>query len=205
MGRGDPHTALWESSHQAPPGAQPGVGRALESLPRGGRLGHPARSQRALGRVRLSTLIPINSDFNTLAVCAQMHAGKGRISPLGGCRARGSRPVILSNESYRCREARAWVEAAQRPRVQAAGRGTRQPDPCCPFEPVGGNAGGLWTSQRMGGPGWLGGRGAGSTPLLPASVGTAPGLSLISPCPSSPLRWSVRLPLCPGKAYGVSF
>ena len=175
MGRGDPHTALWESSHQAPPGAQPGVGRALESLPRGGRLGHPARSQRALGRVRLSTLIPINSDFNTLAVCAQMHAGKGRISPLGGCRARGSRPVILSNESYRCREARAWVEAAQRPRVQAAGRGTRQPDPCCPFEPVGGNAGGprpkSQNSESQSGPLRRGDSGMGSGPpcrgLLP--------------------------------------
>ena len=41
-----------------PRGHSLGAGGALESLPRRGRLGHPARSQRALGRVRLSTLFP---------------------------------------------------------------------------------------------------------------------------------------------------
>ena len=156
-----------------PRGHSLGAGGALESLPRRGRLGHPARSQRALGRVRLSTLFPINRDFNTLAVCAQMRWERQDLA-FRGLPGRGSRPVILSNESYRCREARAWAEAAQYPGVQAAARGTKQPEPCCPCEPVGGNAGGLWTSQRLGGPGWLGG-GSGERPSAAGQCGHRPG------------------------------
>lgn len=116
--------------------------------------------------------LPINSDFNTLALCAQMRWERQDLA-FRGLPGRGSRPVILSNESYRCREARAWAEAAQYPRVQAAGRGTKQPEPCCPCEPVGGNAGGLWTSQRLGGPGWLGG-GSGERPSAAGQCGHRP-------------------------------
>lgn len=205
VGRGEgetPQAAPRESSRQAPLRAHPG-GQAgpWSPCPGYGRVGHPARSQRALGRVRLSTLISINSEVSTLTVCAQMHAGERQDLAFRELPGRGSRPVTASNESSWCREARAWVEAAQSPGVQAAGRGPRQPDPCCPCEPVGGNAGEcVWTSQRLGGPGRLCVGGAAAV-----QCGHRPGLSLSSPCPSSPLRWTVRLPLCPGKACVVSF
>lgn len=172
MGRGDPHTAHRQSSHQAPPGAQPRGGRGPGVPAPAWASGTPRTLPAGSGESSPVHTLPINSDFNTLALCAQMRWERQDLA-FRGLPGRGSRPVILSNESYRCREARAWAEAAQYPGVQAAGRGTKQPEPCCPCEPVGGNAGGLWTSQRLGGPGWLGG-GSGERPSAAGQCGHRP-------------------------------
>lgn len=57
-------------------------------------IGTAPRPRRALGRACLPTLVAINSDISALPVCARMHAGKGRTSPLGGCRA-GARGLLF--------------------------------------------------------------------------------------------------------------
>lgn len=96
VGRGErgPPAALRESSRQARLGAQPG-GRRGPGVPAPGwASAQPARPRRALGRARLPTLVAMKSDISALPVCARMHAGKGRTSALGGCRA-GARGLLF--------------------------------------------------------------------------------------------------------------